>query len=827
MTKRLYIWLFLTVLGLNVSAQLTQKDYLPLRCSGEIPAAFLESAEEKYKKQAGTISEEDDKRTQKNMDEFYQSSNYMLDRILLSGDVLFGDTLTSYINKIADDLLHDDPELRKKIQFYAFKSPYVNAFSTDQGYIFVNIGLIAQVANETELAYVIAHEIIHFREKHNTKEYIESDLIKRGKGDYKEENYHDRVNSYYQYSKSLETEADKEGLKLLANSSYDALKAKGLFDVLLYSYLPFDEEEFDPSFLANPAFEFPEKLLLDSTKEIKARDEVDDKHSTHPNVKNRRKATYKYFKRLKGKTRDKRTYLHSKAEFKYVRDLSRFEVIRQNVIDHRYDRAIYNIYLMKDKYPDNQYLNKCLITVLEGSLLYKEEGISNQIMSRYKKVEGSSQAVSYWLKKIKKRDLAVVLAGKTYETYLVEPENPQLKKSLNRNLSRLINKYNLYEEDFIVNDSLLEVEIELDAIKSEESDTSIVAVEDLKKEETIDDIFGDSDDDDDFAYVEDDGADAANKEGEDDEDIDEGEVDDFFEDKYADKRKKKAPVSTKEENSVEEKSKYDKIKEREKEEETAQKISADFYKMVFYNFFTQDEFIKAFETASVNKEVELTLDEQRARDKQKEKEEKLIARKGQALGIDKITILDPTYYVIDDRNDNAEVLHIKSESQKSKLEGHIADAARRSRLVVDILNPKNLTDADIESFNAMIKLKEWLGESTSHEVDSVPTLVSLELDGIEEALGTRYVATQDVYNIQVDKNEAKYVVSMAYLVTIPWAVGKLISPETATYFKFRLVDIEKQVIVFESENFYKGKDNEGTLKGCLYNSFIQVKRDKQ
>jgi len=807
---------------------ISKNNYFPLRCSGEIPPAFLESAEEKYKKQAGTISETDDKRTQKNIDDFYQSSNYMLDRILLSGDVLFGDTLTNYINKIADDLLQYDPELRKQIQFYAFKSPYVNAFSTDQGYIFVNIGLIAQVANETELAYVIAHEIIHFREKHNTKEHIETDLIKRGKGEYKEENYHDRVNSYYQYSKSLETEADKEGLKLLANSSYDALKAKGLFDVLLYSYLPFDEEEFDPTFLANPAFEFPEKLLMDSTKEIKARAEVDDMHSTHPNVKNRRKATYKYFKRLKGKTREKRTYLHSKVEFKYVRDLSRFEVIRQNIIDHRYDRAIYNIYLMKDKYPDNQYLNKCLITALEGSLLYKEEGISNQVMSRYKKVEGSSQAVSFWLKKIKKRDLAVVLVGKTYETYKVEPENPQLKKTLDRNLSRLINKYNLYEEDFVVNDSLLEIEFNLEEAELDDNDTSMVVVEEDKEEETIDDIFGDSEDnDDEFSYVEEVADDKSSKKETDKEDADEDEIDDFFADQYADKRKDKTPEQKEETKPDTEKSKYDKIKEREKEEKSKEKISTDYYKRVFYNFFTEEDFIKAFENAAENKASELTIDEQRAQDKIDEKQEKLIARKGQALGIDKITILDPTYYVIDDRDDNAEVLHIKSESQKAKLESHISDAARRSRLLVDVLNPKNLSATDIESFNAMIKLKEWLGESTGHEVDSVPTLISLELDGVVDALGTRYVATQEIYNIRLDKNEAQYIFSMAYLVTIPWAIGKLVSQETATYFKFRLVDIERQVIVFDSEYFYKGKDNEGTLKGCLYNSFIQVKRDKQ
>ena len=148
MKNRVAISLWLVFFTTSLYSQLTQNNYIPLKCAGETPSTFLETAEEKYKKRAGTISTEEDKRTQKNKDEFYESSSYMLDRVLLSGDVIFGDTLTAYINKIADHLLNDDPELRSEIQLFTFTSPYVNAFATDQGFIFVNIGFIAQVANE-------------------------------------------------------------------------------------------------------------------------------------------------------------------------------------------------------------------------------------------------------------------------------------------------------------------------------------------------------------------------------------------------------------------------------------------------------------------------------------------------------------------------------------------------------------------------------------------------------------------------------------------------------------------------------------------------------
>ena len=151
MKNRVAISLWLVFFTTSLYSQLTQNNYIPLKCAGETPSTFLETAEEKYKKEQEQFLQKkikELKRTQKNKDEFYESSSYMLDRVLLSGDVIFGDTLTAYINKIADHLLNDDPELRSKIQLFTFTSPYVNAFATDQGFIFVNIGFIAQVANE-------------------------------------------------------------------------------------------------------------------------------------------------------------------------------------------------------------------------------------------------------------------------------------------------------------------------------------------------------------------------------------------------------------------------------------------------------------------------------------------------------------------------------------------------------------------------------------------------------------------------------------------------------------------------------------------------------
>src|SRR5690554_7853402 len=93
-------------------------------------------------------------------------TTYSLNNILKTGYVLYGDPMTLYIQKIAANLLKNEPSLKDELQFYVIKNNITNALCTDPGVIFITTGLIAQVENEAQLAYIIAHEIVHYQEKH-------------------------------------------------------------------------------------------------------------------------------------------------------------------------------------------------------------------------------------------------------------------------------------------------------------------------------------------------------------------------------------------------------------------------------------------------------------------------------------------------------------------------------------------------------------------------------------------------------------------------------------------------------------------------------------
>ena len=236
--------------------------YQPLKSKGDIPADFTEAYTNKYNREKDQIDEDAKRRDRKRENDFHLRSEYQIDEFLISGEVIFGDTITEYCNRILNHLLKDDQELREKLRIYVVKTPEVNAYATANGIIFINLGLIAQVENEAQLAYIIAHEVIHFKNDHVLNQYIEQEKISRGEDLYKKTGYSEKLNALSSYSKNLELEADGDGFnQFFKKSGYAHSAPIYVMDVLQYSYLPFDELKFEPTFFRNPKLQNPSELL--------------------------------------------------------------------------------------------------------------------------------------------------------------------------------------------------------------------------------------------------------------------------------------------------------------------------------------------------------------------------------------------------------------------------------------------------------------------------------------------------------------------------------------------------------------------------------------
>jgi Zn-dependent protease with chaperone function len=436
-----------------------ESDYKPLVSSGTIPAEFLKTAKEMSERDINSLG---DVKYRSHNEEFLKSNNYYLREILLSGDVLLNDPVSQYVNKVVDQILKDKPAIRSQIKVFVTRSSAVNAFAFDNGFIFVNIGLIAQLENEAQLAYVLSHEITHALKDHSVSQYIENIKLKEGTSDYATGSAKERRLARYRFSKEHETEADMEGLKLMKSTGYSIKAIRGAFDVLQYSYLPFELVEFKKSFFEDEHLILPDTLNLKKVSDIKANDDYDDTKSTHPNIRKRRGTIDPELTVDDESSRKK--YLVSEPEFKKSRETARFELCRLYLVERDYMNSIYASYILLQKYKDNVYLKKIMAKSLYNVLVTKpviEQNYTNTItisgkksssgqysIPDYSNIEGASQRVYYMMENMNSEELNVMALSYTYKAHKQHPNDPVLSAVTDSLLSYLVYSNRLYLNDF-------------------------------------------------------------------------------------------------------------------------------------------------------------------------------------------------------------------------------------------------------------------------------------------------------------------------------------------------------------------------------------------
>lgn len=490
----------------NIAVSQFAKDYTPIVSSGMLPEEFLKTARAMSEADIKTIGYGQDRAVKQ---QFVMSNNYFLKDLLLSGDVLINDPLTKYVNKVADELLKNDQILRQQLHIYVTKSSDVNAYAFDKGFIFVNVGLIAQLENEAQLAFVLAHEIDHVVKKHSVTEYIENVKLENGTSSYERGSYDERSLAKYRFSKEQESDADMEGLNLIKKTNYSIKALNGAFDVLQYSYLPFELLDFKKSFFEDPYLVLPDTLFLKKTSEIKANDDYDDSKSTHPNIRKRRGAIEPELKVSDEASRKK--YLVSEEEFKNVRETARFELCRLYMVERDYMNAIYASYILLEKYPDNLFLKKTVSQGLYNVLMNKSSSRShgtsisisgNSSMSSggysipdYDKVEGASQRVYYMMDHLESKELNTIALSYTYKAHKQYPDDKTLSALTDSLFSVLVNSNSLFLNDFsrkskaeIKSQDTVKV-VQVDTSDVEESKYSKIKKQQQKIEVETDDNF--------------------------------------------------------------------------------------------------------------------------------------------------------------------------------------------------------------------------------------------------------------------------------------------------------------------------------------------------
>ncbi|MCB0704354.1 MAG: M48 family metallopeptidase [Saprospiraceae bacterium] len=402
--------------------------YTPLSCQGEIPAIFTTSSTEKYQREIEAILQsgpvEQDFAT---LDQFTLETNFVIDDLLQSGLVLFNDEVSNYLNEVMQKLLWDEPELQKYVTVYTLRTESVNAFATNQGAIFVTLGLISMLENEAQLAYILSHELVHVKEKHALNLYLKTATLQKGGKDsdlIEETGISESLLSENHYSKEVETEADNLGLERLLKTNYSFATLNSVFDIFKYAYLPFAEVPFDRAVFEGNHYIFPENFFLEELNEITGEDEdADDSESSHPNIGTRRMAMQGAIKDLSNEGRQE--FLVSEETFIRVRELARFEIPLLHLHAESFAEVIYCCHLLLQKYPNNFYLRKTL-----GKALYVHAKYANDddyfFEGNYKLIEGELQQVHYFLKKLRNKEATILALRYNWETWQNHRDDPEL-----------------------------------------------------------------------------------------------------------------------------------------------------------------------------------------------------------------------------------------------------------------------------------------------------------------------------------------------------------------------------------------------------------------
>lgn len=383
-------------------------DFSRLVCGGEIPSDFTSGFNEKFKSDFNEQLKNSELK-KKDAREFAVLTNYYNHNLLQSGSVLFGDPISNYAEQILDRLLRDNQELRSEVRVYTIKSNHVNAYSTNQGIIFVTLGLMAKVQNEAQLAFVLAHELGHYKERHVFESFADHKLIWSNSGSYRNMKWEDKTLTSFKHSRNAEFEADEKGLELYLNAGYDKEDIDNGFDVLLLGYLPIEQRVYDFSVIEDDSFKIPGRFFIDSVDAIIPKDDVDDTEHTHPNVKKRKEAVAELLAKAGLDEMLRKTYwVKSEQGFDSIRDLSRFEMINTFLRNTNYMSALYHIQVMQQKYPTHPFLKRAELMCWSGMQMFANNRQKRVYSPGYRKLEGEEQAMYYFASKMSKKGVNVI-----------------------------------------------------------------------------------------------------------------------------------------------------------------------------------------------------------------------------------------------------------------------------------------------------------------------------------------------------------------------------------------------------------------------------------
>lgn len=792
------IKLGLVALAFNAYAQTPVIDFdnfTPLVSSGILPDEVQMTGKDFMSTTRKNLSKGGSKKDKKSKETFVLESSYAIKEIFISGKLLYNDPISDYIEKVRLEVTAYEPDLRENTKVFLIKSSVVNAFATNQGYIFITTGMMSQLENEAQLAFILCHELVHFKKKHALKSYVESKKIERGDGAYRKSDIDEKYLAKANFSKEQETEADETGFDIFVKTKYALPSINQVFDVLKYSELPFEQIEFKASkHLETEHLKFPIdyiKETVDMPEEEETEDN-EDKYSTHPNLKKRVASIDEKLGTLsETEKNDRLEYLVSEKLFDQAVKLARFDLCHTNLIDTEYDQAFYNAYVLLEENPNSIYLKKIMLRALYGLSKYKNAKRTSEVLIKPKKVKGESQRANFLFDAMDASEMNVVTLNYAWRLKKeLRSDDVEVNLITDDVFYELVKKHYPDRSKF----STTPRETPLDTARSKEFEKTVLGEEDKKDSKTSSKKEEQSS----VTKKKTTKSSKLKKKKK------EGDKDYFI--TYAFVDLLKDPDFT---------AQYDRLKKEAKADKSAEKKES-----------ARRKNIKRKENIEVNEDDEpeenqYLLDEKEVAKKYNFKDDCY------ALGVDNIVVFNPFYLQIDERK-KVPVQYASTEESKEKFNKKITQLSDKINLDINIIDKNEITTSDTEKYNELALIIDWLDERIDHnKLKMIPTDY-LQIDNFTKKYGTEYLSLMGVISFLQKRSWLTPIVlffvlsPLSLAVTVPMT---LLGKDYTTYAYTVVYNLKTGQPEMVKVGQTQKRDANDILNGFFYDYLKQIKRE--
>lgn len=373
---------FIALLGVgSLQAQL-RDDYGPEMFSGKLPIEYYSLSRDQVRAGVDGIEglSEDKADDLVNNVYFYRNS------LFESGHVYIQNSVTSYVEKVLDIVLDAAPQYKDQIHVYVTRSLVHNARCFPDGSLYINLGLIADLDNESQLAFILAHEAAHYIKKHAVSDLKRLEEVSNRADEYAS-NGKIQVFKRLQFSRDSEFDADSYGVQLLLESPFDAMegvKALGKLGAssdsltdsdpnleLFKKYFDTEYCKYDTSWITDEELETVRRHAREDWGDDFFTQDFDDLLSTHPDIEKRQYALKEIIENMRDDI-TKSTDRKGLTGYEEIKDKAHIELIENSLREAYYFNAMYMATQLIDKYPENDYLSSAIAKSLYWISYYKE-----------------------------------------------------------------------------------------------------------------------------------------------------------------------------------------------------------------------------------------------------------------------------------------------------------------------------------------------------------------------------------------------------------------------------------------------------------------------